>query len=135
MTERSSYTERVRLEQRSSYRKNFSGEVVKVIREGERVWVVLDQSLFYPTSGGQPHDTGTLGDARVVEVRKEEGEVRYLVQGGDFEVGRCVGGETDKEVLPLVGRRGGGKPELAQGSGNELERLDEALEYTANLTL
>jgi len=30
--------------------------------------VVLNQTAFYPTSGGQPHDVGVLGDAQVVEV-------------------------------------------------------------------
>ena len=30
--------------------------------------VVLDRTAFYPTSGGQPHDTGKLGDAAVVDV-------------------------------------------------------------------
>ena len=35
-------------------------------RDGGRV--VLDRTAFYPTSGGQPFDTGTLGDARVLDV-------------------------------------------------------------------
>ncbi len=34
----------------------------------DRCRVVLDRTAFYPTSGGQPHDTGTLGDARVLDV-------------------------------------------------------------------
>lgn len=33
-----------------------------------RWWVVLDRTAFYPTSGGQPHDTGYLGEARVIDV-------------------------------------------------------------------
>jgi alanyl-tRNA synthetase len=38
---------------------------------------VLDQTFFYPSSGGQPHDTGTLGPARVtsVTIREEDGAV------------------------------------------------------------
>jgi alanyl-tRNA synthetase len=36
---------------------------------GQRVY--LDRTAFYPTSGGQPHDTGTLGGVRVVEVIDE----------------------------------------------------------------
>jgi len=40
--------------------------------EGRRWRVALDRTAFYPTSGGQPHDTGTLGDARVVEVLGDE---------------------------------------------------------------
>ncbi len=36
--------------------------------------VYLDHSAFYPSSGGQPFDTGTIGPARVVEVAEETGE-------------------------------------------------------------
>ncbi len=35
---------------------------------GDATRVVLDRTAFYPTSGGQPHDTGILGGARVVDV-------------------------------------------------------------------
>jgi alanyl-tRNA synthetase len=41
--------------------------------------VKLDRTSFYPTSGGQPHDTGRLGDARVVDVLDEEDEVIHVV--------------------------------------------------------
>ncbi|HEX3544869.1 MAG TPA: alanyl-tRNA editing protein [Candidatus Acidoferrum sp.] len=41
--------------------------------------VKLNRTAFYPTSGGQPHDTGQLGDARVVEVLDEEDEVTHVV--------------------------------------------------------
>jgi alanyl-tRNA synthetase len=41
--------------------------------------VKLDRTAFYPTSGGQPHDTGLLGDARVVDVLDEEEEVIQVV--------------------------------------------------------
>ena len=33
--------------------------------------VALDRTIFYPTGGGQPHDTGTLAGVAVVDVRKE----------------------------------------------------------------
>lgn len=37
--------------------------------------VILTRTYFYPTGGGQDHDTGTLGDARVVDAFKnKEGE-------------------------------------------------------------
>ena len=42
------------------------------------VW--LSESAFYPTSGGQPFDTGRLGDARVVDVFEDDaGEVVHVV--------------------------------------------------------
>ena len=44
------------------------------------VWeVVLDQSAFYPTSGGQPHDVGCLGDAKVLDVRDDGEDVLHIV--------------------------------------------------------
>ena len=44
--------------------------------------VVLDRTAFYPTSGGQPFDTGTLGDVRVLEVEDaDDGEVVHIVEG------------------------------------------------------
>jgi len=44
------------------------------------VWeVVLDQTAFYPASGGQPHDLGKLGDANVLDVRDAEGEIVHVV--------------------------------------------------------
>ncbi len=41
--------------------------------------VKLDRTAFYPTSGGQPHDIGRLGDARVVDVLDEEEQVIHVV--------------------------------------------------------
>jgi len=44
------------------------------------VWeVVLDQTAFYPASGGQPHDLGKLGDANVLDVRDAEDEIVHVV--------------------------------------------------------
>jgi alanyl-tRNA synthetase len=46
---------------------------------GEKWSVKLDRTAFYPTSGGQPHDVGTLGDANVVNVLDEEEEIIHVV--------------------------------------------------------
>jgi alanyl-tRNA synthetase len=60
-----------------------------------RVW--LDRTAFYPTSGGQPHDTGTLGSARVADVvDAEDGRVVHVLDG-PVAVGERVPGEIDWE--------------------------------------
>jgi misacylated tRNA(Ala) deacylase len=63
--------------------------------------VVLDRTVFYPTGGGQPHDTGTLtwdgGSARVVEVRKAGPQVVHRIEGDTPSVGTQVRGEIDWE--------------------------------------
>jgi alanyl-tRNA synthetase len=45
-----------------------------------KAWaVVLDRTALYPTSGGQPHDRGKLGDATVLDVRDEGEEIVHVV--------------------------------------------------------
>lgn len=41
--------------------------------------VLLDQSAFYPTSGGQPNDLGCIGEAKVLEVRDDGEEIVHIV--------------------------------------------------------
>ena len=41
--------------------------------------LILDRTAFYPTSGGQPHDLGKIGDANVLDVREEGEEVLHVV--------------------------------------------------------
>jgi alanyl-tRNA synthetase len=76
-------------------RTEFDALVVDARREGERPAVVLDATAFYPTSGGQPFDTGTLGEARVLEVLESDaGDVLHVL---DREVapGARVRGRVD----------------------------------------
>jgi alanyl-tRNA synthetase len=63
---------------------------------GGQVEVVLEKTYFYPTGGGQPHDTGTLGNGQVVDVFKDEaGNVVHRV---DREItGPIVTGRIDRE--------------------------------------
>jgi alanyl-tRNA synthetase len=57
--------------------------------------VVLDRTLFYPESGGQLPDGGTLGDAPVANVQEADGDtVVHTVRGG-FEAGHKVVGTID----------------------------------------
>ncbi|MFO0073732.1 MAG: alanine--tRNA ligase-related protein, partial [Gemmatimonas sp.] len=53
----------------------FSATVTAVAEEGTVVY--LDRTAFYPTSGGQPHDVGTLADVAVVDVIDEETRVAH----------------------------------------------------------
>src|SRR5580692_1527591 len=57
-----------RLYYRDSFLQEFDAQVLSCEPEGDRWQVVLDRTAFYPTSGGQPHDLGTLGGVAVQEV-------------------------------------------------------------------
>ncbi len=61
-------------------------------------YTVLDRSAFYPTSGGQLHDTGTLNGVAVVDViEKGSGEVWHLSHEPVGRSGDTVRGSVDKK--------------------------------------
>jgi misacylated tRNA(Ala) deacylase len=70
-------------------------EVQATVRAVDGDRVALDRTVFYPTGGGQPHDTGTIGEARVVDVRKEGDEVWHQLEGPLPEVGATVAAAID----------------------------------------
>ena len=57
--------------------------------------VALDQTAFYPTGGGQPHDTGMLAGAPVTDVRKEGDDIWHVLDGSLPSVGDSVMGAVD----------------------------------------
>lgn len=69
MTNRIYYTD--------AYRTEFSANVVDQSEDGTRVY--LDETAFYPTSGGQPHDLGTLGGVSVLDVVDEDDRIAHVL--------------------------------------------------------
>ena len=62
----------------------------------EGAFVVLDRTYFYPTGGGQLHDTGHLGDLAVVDVaRRGPWIVHRLERPSPFHAGDRVHGRID----------------------------------------
>jgi alanyl-tRNA synthetase len=93
-----------------SFLYEFDGEVVEVIPPSAahaRSGIVLDQTAFYPTSGGQVHDTGWMtpvsggeeGKLRVSEVAETENSrvVHYIEAEKPPEKGSRVHGTIDPE--------------------------------------
>jgi alanyl-tRNA synthetase len=66
MTERLYYTD--------SYRTHFTAQVAEQLDWDGHAAVVLDRTAFYPTSGGQPADRGSLGSAEVLDVVEREAD-------------------------------------------------------------
>lgn len=63
---------------RDAYLRELDATVVEV-RDNA---VVLDQTIFYPTGGGQPHDTGVIDGQLVVDVRKDGDVVVHTLIDG-----------------------------------------------------
>jgi len=76
-----------RLYYADAYRREFDASVVRVDRRDGRTAVVLDRTAFYPTSGGQPFDVGTMDGGperaalQVIDVVDEDGEIAHVVEG------------------------------------------------------
>jgi alanyl-tRNA synthetase len=62
----------VKLYHEDAYRTEFSAAVLSCVPAGGHWDVVLNQTCFYPTAGGQPNDLGTLGGRQVIDVREDE---------------------------------------------------------------
>jgi alanyl-tRNA synthetase len=89
-----------RLYYHDSFLHRFEAEVVESLLHEGRHAVVLNRTAFYPTSGGQVHDTGMLSDSAgqscpVTEVADEEdGRILHFV-GAPLAVGTTVRGTVD----------------------------------------
>jgi alanyl-tRNA synthetase len=86
-----------RLYHHDSHLLEFDAHVIDVT-EGDdgAIAVILDRTAFYPTGGGQPNDTGTLGQARVVDcIDAESKGVLHVIQGPTPESGELVHGRID----------------------------------------
>jgi alanyl-tRNA synthetase len=82
------------------YLLEFDATVRAVSERGDQLVVTLDQTAFYPTSGGQPFDLGSLGPLRVIDVEdQEDGTIAHVVDtpdGTSLTPGESVHGVVDR---------------------------------------
>ncbi len=64
----------------------------------------------------------------VVVGRSNDGKASLIVRTSDDLTKKIPAGQVIKELAPIIGGRGGGKPDMAEGGGNQPEKLSEALE-------
>lgn len=76
------------------FQKGFATTVVSCDEVKGGYAVVLAETAFYPEGGGQPYDTGVLGEANVLEVHEKNGVITHLCDK-PFEVGKSVSGKID----------------------------------------
>lgn len=73
---------------------SFEAKILRIIGNN----VILNKSAFYPTSGGQLHDTGTLNGVQVNDVFKQGNIIVHVLEGNlAFKEGDTVHGIINKE--------------------------------------
>ena len=74
-----------------AYQQRGITEVVTLAKDVlERWYVTLEETLFFPTGGGQPNDVGRIKDIVVFDVEEVEGEIRHYIAEPSLEVGESV---------------------------------------------
>jgi alanyl-tRNA synthetase len=64
----------------------------------------------------------------VVLGRTDEGKVGIIVRVSDDLTNKVKAGDIIRDIAPIVGGRGGGKPDMAEGGGTEPEKLNDAID-------
>ncbi len=86
-----------RLYYNDTYLREFEASVCECIEKDGKWHVRLNRSAFYPTSGGQPFDTGTLGDAHVTDVYVDDNNEVWHVTDAPLAEGLVLRGVIDWE--------------------------------------
>jgi alanyl-tRNA synthetase len=123
-----------------SFEREFTAKVVSccepVVHGAAQAWeVVLDATAFYPSSGGQPHDVGRLGEANVLDVRDEGEEIVHVVDGpvGSGSVSGCIDWgrrfdhmqqHTGQHLLSAMFQERYGRPTVSFHLGGEICTID-----------
>lgn len=84
--------------------------------------------------GGMRHLSDTLmakiKSGVVILARTEDEKVSFIVRVSDDLTGKVKAGEIVKNIAPIVGGRGGGKADMAEGGGTDASKLNDALEQS-----
>jgi alanyl-tRNA synthetase len=97
--------------------------------------LVLDRTAFYPSSGGQPHDLGKIGDANVLDVRDDGDEIMHIVdrRPGSADVSCCLNWtrrfdhmqqHTGQHLLSAMFQERFGRPTLSFHLGTDVSTID-----------
>lgn len=80
-----------------AYMKIFQTSIQEQQQDESGWYVVLEETAFYPTGGGQPHDTGILKDKRITNVEEVNGEIRHYIEEPFKDISGVFEGQIDWE--------------------------------------
>jgi Ser-tRNA(Ala) deacylase AlaX len=132
-----------------AYLREFKARVLQIDKKGNLIGIILDNTAFYPTGGGQPSDKGVIegekGRADVVDVQWNKSRILHLADNmvGGIKQGEMIKGiidwnqryslmknHTGAHIMAEAVRRVLNNPVEIVGSGLSVDkvRLDLAIE-------
>ena len=87
-----------------AYKKSFDAKILEVAEVGDKLYVVLDETCFFPEGGGQAGDIGRLssssGELDVIDTQSADGVIVHICKliSGSVVKGKKVHGEIDWDV-------------------------------------
>ncbi|MBL7007329.1 MAG: hypothetical protein ISR78_09640 [Spirochaetia bacterium] len=63
---------------KDQYTRVDSAKIREVGQHNKKYGILLNRTIFYPEGGGQPGDTGFIGDVRIIDTRKQDGEIYHI---------------------------------------------------------
>lgn len=88
----------VKLYEKDQYLKHCKAKLVDVTESGKDFILVLDQTIFFPTGGGQSCDKGKINDFEVSDVYEKEGIIFHKVRCNDSNIVWNIGDEVCCEI-------------------------------------
>ena len=87
-----------RLYYEEPYLQEFKGKILEKIKIDGKTALILDNTCFYPTSGGQPNDLGYIQSVPIVDVIEDNEKIIHVLKEGiEEECGDTVIGTIDWE--------------------------------------
>ena len=87
-----------RLYYKDPYQKEFKGKILEKVRLKGKSAIVLDNTCFYPTSGGQPNDLGYIQNVPVIDVVEDNEKIIHILKEDiEEKCGDTIIGKIDWE--------------------------------------
>lgn len=135
-----------------AYIKEFEARILAVKKLNGQHGLILDQTAFYPSGGGQPADMGVIkgqnGQAKVIDTHMEKGAIVHIVSEivGEFSEGEQITGCIDwtrryqvmrnhtlAHLMAEAVRRVTGLPMAIVGSGLDVDKVRLDLAHEGSL--
>ncbi len=87
-----------KLYQKNQYLKKCTSKIVEITQSENTICLILDQTIFFPTGGGQSCDKGKINDLEVSDVYEKDGLVFHQIQNNHSNIVWNIGEEVICEI-------------------------------------